>query len=394
MVTNAVPPTITKPASKIQYDRDFVVADPHIVYYDAVMQSPWNHDSGGHLPERDDWSTYRYTVKDIILGIATHRFNKNTRRLEIRAYFVGEHPIFKELEPTKAMMIVFCCQSYQSGGTMELFFEAGIPFDVRELIERHLSVIISGHEKLLPETITSRLFAALSNFSPEIQARIGAHEVALEMVCYNTYRGTWSSNHIKSLLHSGIPLRWIFKQRPDPLRNPLIYAHLINHLRAALLEEYAIHRLEDRQIGESLGKPIIRHDKEDQVWYIAETDELKIIDGESSLKIPDRTPFCIVPVIPHSTQAIYDNLQLDLARTQKKSVVGIPVVVVPMDFIYLDNRLRDAYIKRMFQGGAQLLVVGITVAQLLSEVELKLAVTAAQMDPDEMDMINVDRYPD
>ena len=81
----------------LQYETDFVVADPHIVYYDAVMHSPWNHNSGGHLPQREDWSTYRYTVKDIILGIATHRFNKNTRRLEIRAYFVGEHPLFKEL---------------------------------------------------------------------------------------------------------------------------------------------------------------------------------------------------------------------------------------------------------------------------------------------------------
>jgi len=394
MAVNVPTPPIAKPVSTIQYNRDFVVADPHIVYYDAVMQSPWNHDGGGHLPERDDWSTYRYTVKDIILGIATHRFNKNTRRLEIRAYFVGEHPIFKELEPTKAMLIVFCCQSYQSGGTMEIFFEAGIPFDVRELIERHLGIIISGHEQLLPENITSRLFAALSNFSPEIQARIIAHEVALEMVCYNTYRGTWSSNHIKSLLTSGISLRWIFKQRPDPLRSPLVYIHLINHLCAALLEEYAIHRLENRQIGESLGKPIIRHDKENQVWYIAETDELKIIDGESYLEIPVRTPFCLAPVIPHSVQAIYNNLHLDLARTQKISVVGVPVIVVPMDFIYLNSSLRDQYTQLVLQSGAQLLVVGMTVVQLLTEVELKLAVTAAQIDPDEVDIINVDRYPD
>jgi hypothetical protein len=65
-----------------------------------------------------------------------------------------------------------------------------------------------------------------------------------------------------------------------------------------------------------------------------------------------------------------------------------------MDFIYLPEPLRAEYTARVHRAGAQLLVVGLTTAQLLSEVELKLAVTAAQIDPDEVDAINVDRYPD
>ena len=65
-----------------------------------------------------------------------------------------------------------------------------------------------------------------------------------------------------------------------------------------------------------------------------------------------------------------------------------------MDFIYLPGPLQTEYRDRLYQAGAQLLIVGLTVAQLLSEVEFSLAITAAQMDPDEVDMINVDRYPD
>jgi hypothetical protein len=382
-----------RPSSPIQYDRDFVVADPHVVYYDAVMHSPWDHDGGGRLPERDDWSTYRYTVKDIILGIATHRFNKNTRRLEIRAYFVGEHPIFKELEPTKAMMIVFCCQSYQSGGSLELLFEHGIPFDVRELIECRLGIVISGHDQLLSKDITQQLFAALSDFSPEMQERITAQGVDIARVCYNTYRGAWAPNHIKSLIQRGIPLRWLFRQRPDPLLNPIVYTHLVSHLRAVLLEEYAVHCLEDRQIGESLGKRIVRIDEEDRVYYVSE-ETLRLIDDGSCLEIPADTRFCLVPIIPHSVRSIYDNLQVDVARAREVVPVGMPVLVVPMDFIYLPEPLRAEYTARVHRAGAQLLVVGLTTAQLLSEVELKLAVTAAQIDPDEVDAINVDRYPD
>ncbi len=383
----------TKQAPANQHDKEFVVADPHIVYYDAVMHSPWNHDGGGHLPERDDWTTYRYTVKDLILGIATHRFNKNNRRLEIRAYFVGEHPLFEELEPTKAMMIVFCCQSYQSGGSMELYFEHGIPFDIRELIERELHLALSGHEQRLEEGVTRRLFAALSKFSPEMQQRIKDQNVEIDLVCYNTYRGTWSPNHIKSLLQRGVSLRWLFKQRPNPLHQPIVYAQLIDHLRAALLEEYAVRRLEDRQLGESLGRHIRREDKPDRIYYEAD-DALRVIDGESHLDIPAKKPFSLFPLIPRSIRALYHIVKVDAERIRRLSLVEYPVIVVPMDFIYLPASRRTEYTHVLRQAGINLLVVGLTTAQLLAEAEISLAMTAAQIDPDEVDVINVDRYPD
>ena len=377
----------------LQYETDFVVADPHIVYYDAVMHSPWNHNSGGHLPQREDWSTYRYTVKDIILGIATHRFNKNTRRLEIRAYFVGEHPLFKELEPTKAMMIVLFCQSYQSGGALNIFFEHGVPFDFCRLIEDALGIVISGHERLIPSETGSRMFAALSSFAPQMQNRISAQDVDVDRVCFNTYRGTWAPNHIKSLLQRGIPLKWLFKQRPDPIRNPVIYGHLMNHLRAALLEEYAIRRLEDRQMGESLGNPVHREDEKISTFYWSEVD-LNITDDETTIEIPARERFCLIPVIPKSVRSIHIEMQSDLHRARKAKAIGKPILVVPMDFIYLNEGLQEAYRSAVLNSDAKLIVVGLTSAQLLSEAEFNLSVTSAQTDPDEVDIINVDRYPD
>lgn len=373
-------------------DSDFVVADPHVVYYDAVMNSPWTHE-GGRLPEHGDWSTYRYAVKDIILGVATHRYNKNNRRLEIRAYFVGEHPIFKELEPTKAMMIVFCCQSYQSGGSLDLFFERGVPFDVRTLIEDRLGLVVSGHTQLLQEELMRPLFAALSDFSPAMQARITAHDVGLEMVCYNAYRGTWSPNHIKGLVQRGISLRWLFKKHLDPLKNPLLYAHLVNHIRAVLLEEYAVRRLEDRPMGESLGKRIVRTDEDRHAFYTS-MEQLRVSGEEGNVDVLPGHPFCLIPLIPRSTQALYDRLETDLAAAQRFAPRGHPVVALPMDFIYLPPTLRADYAQRMSQSGVQWLVVGQTVAQLLSEVQLNLSVTASQVDADEVDSVNVDRYPD
>src|ERR1017187_4952448 len=81
----------------------FWVPDACTVFRDALSFTPWT-DEGGSLPQRGDWSTYRLASKDIILGVVTHRFNATTKSLDVRSYFSGEHPIFQELEPTRALM--------------------------------------------------------------------------------------------------------------------------------------------------------------------------------------------------------------------------------------------------------------------------------------------------
>jgi len=388
-------------ATAVPGKQPFVVADPHVVYYDAVLNSPWNQSEEGILPSRDDWSTYRYAVKDIIVGIATHRYNRQTRRLEIRAYFIGEHPIFRELEPTKAMMIVLCSQAYQSGGTMGLFFEQGIPFDVRQLIEHHLGEQISGHQLLLPQDLSIKLYATLSDFSPEMQARIEAEEVPVELVCFNTYRGTWSSNHIKSLIQRGVPLRWIFMNRPNPLQYPVIYAHLINHLRAVVMEEYAIHRLADRKMGVSTGKRIVRTDIDGEACYtskyvleIPDPQAESHFETDSFVRLERQERFCLVPIVSHSSYSIYNTLERDLVRAAEKAHIGRPIFVVPLDFIYLPDDVRSSYRATLGQAGYFLVVVGLTMSQLLAEVELNLAVTAAQIEDSEVESINADRYAD
>jgi hypothetical protein len=388
------------PASGGRDRQRFVVADPHVVYYDAVLNSPWNQSDEGRLPSRDDWSTYRYAVKDIIVGIATHRYNRQTRRLEIRAYFIGEHPVFRELEPTKAMMIILCSQAYQSGGTMELFFEQGIPFDVRQLIEYHLGEQIPGHRRLISGELSRRLYAALSDFSPEMQARIEA-EVPIELVCFNTYRGIWSSNHIKSLVQRGISLDWIFMSRPSPLRTPAIYAHLLSHLCAAITEEYALHRLANRKLGSSAGKQIVRTDEDGETYYtsdytleIPDPQVRSHFETDSFVRLERRERFYLVPIVPHSSHSIYYTLDRDLTRAKEKAHIGKPILVAPLDFIYLPDVARNSYRAAVEQASFFLLVIGLTMSQLLAEVEFKLTVTAAQIDDSEVESFNVDRYAD
>jgi len=122
---------------------------------------------------------------------------------------------------------------------------------------------------------------------------------------------------------------------------------------------------------------------------------LKVVDdGGSYVEIPQRARFCLFPLIPRSVRSLHYSLEDDLARIRELMLVGRLVFVVPMDFIYLPHSLRGEYRSGILRSGVQLPAVGVMIAQLLSEVELNLPVTAAQIDLDEVDIIKVDRYPD
>jgi hypothetical protein len=65
-----------------------------------------------------------------------------------------------------------------------------------------------------------------------------------------------------------------------------------------------------------------------------------------------------------------------------------------MDFVYASADHRSTAIEKMRKAGVDWLVVGQTMAQLFSEAEQKLAITAAQIDDDEVDARNVDLHTD
>jgi hypothetical protein len=370
----------------------FVVPDPDTVFRDALHFTSWT-DSGGSLPQRGDWSTYRLASKDLILGIVTHRFNATTRQLDVRAYFCGEHPIFEEFEPTRALIAMLLCQSYQTGNSLEINFEQGIPFDVRSLIERHLGRVVSGHETLLSEDITAPLFVSICGLSDRLQSQIQEQGLRIATVCYNVLRGAWSSLQVNTLLERGIPLSWLFRKAPNPIENPAPYLHLIQNLRAVLLEEYALKRLEDRQFGESTSKRIIALDGESFIRYLSER-LLEASADDISVNIPAGHPFTLVPVLLQTPESSIHALNVSLSRLTTADVDSRILALLPMDFVYAPADLRSQAKERMRAAGVDWLVVGQTMAQLFSEAEQKLAITAAQVDDDEVDARNVDLHTD
>ncbi len=373
-------------------DPPFIISDPCTVFRDALHYTSWT-EKGGSLPQREDWSTYRLASKDIILGVATHQFNSTSRRLDVRAYFCGEHPIFEELEPTRAMIAVLLCQSYQSGNSLEINFEHGIPFDVRALIERHLGKVISGHETLLTDEVTLPLFISICGLSKDLQSRLESQRVPIAAICFSIFRGTWSSLQVNALLERGIPLAWLFRRPPNAIHSPLPYYHLVQNLRAVLLEEYAIKRLENRQFGDSTSKRINAYSGEFFTGYVSDLP-LEASGDDSSVQIPARQPFLIRPILPLSPEASLDAVAKSLPSFSRLGNGWQPLIVLPMDFFYASGQGQKSCIANMRNAGIQWLIVGQTMAQLASEIDQKLAITAAQIDDDEVDAFNVDRHTD
>jgi len=373
---------------------EFLVPDPHIVYNDAVRHSPWIR--SGRLPQRDDWSTFRFAVKDVILGVATHRWNAPARRLDVRAWFVGEHPAFAEFEPTRALWAILASQAWQVGGRLAVRFEKGLPYDLRLLLEQRCGVEVSGHEEQLDEKTAHALYLACSELEVEAIERLRAEpEVSPEDVVFHTLRGTWTANQVRSMVGGRVPLRWVFAKHPDPWLETMSYLWLLRSLSLLLVEEYALARLVGRRLGVSAGRCIKRTGDLSRSLYESEErldiEGTDLVESDSCVAVPVASPVELIPVLGIGPDDLEAELRAQVGRLPTDAEA---ILAVPMDWLHLSSARRTQLRVEVRAKGAWLLVIGATLNQLAREAELKLSVTAADADESDVEVDNVRRYAD
>lgn len=351
-----------------------VVPDPHVVYQDAVFSSPWNFDDGAHLPQRDDWSTFRYAVKDVILGVATHRYDRASRRLEVRAYFSGEHPAYKTFEPTRIMFLVLSSQAWQVGRRMELYFKEGIPWDLRLYFEELLGERISGHVETIPHELASRLYVRLADVPSALVNSIEGR-ISPEHLCFHVFRGTWSERQVRGMWRRGVPLDWVFRARPDPIRDPFVYIHLLRHLSALVLEDHALARLSGREEGARPGLSF-RCGPDDEWLESPEPIALSGPDRLTFLAMSADEPFVLIPVLERTVQGAAVAVAEGAAAYPSRRLV----FTFPLDLLASTEAELKELSRLLDQMAAMRVIVGLTLLQLKTEVELNIAVTALQAD--------------
>lgn len=377
-----------KPASE---ETSTWVPDPYTVFRDALSFTSWTVE-GGSLPQRGDWSTYRLAAKDIILGVVTHRYNATTRSLDVRSYYCGEHPLFKALEATRALVVMLLCQAFQTGNSLQLNFEQGVPFDVRTLIEERTGTVVSGHTSVLSRGVTEPLFVNLSGISSQLEGLIKNQGVGVGTVCYQIFRGTWTTIQINALLDRKIPLAWLFGKTPHAVGNAVLYMHLVSHLCLVLLEEYALKRLENRQFGETTSRRVSVVEGTSPSTYVAE-QPLTLSSDDGFVDIPANSPFILVPMLFQTTAEAVQLIRGGVARLKRLPEGARGVLVLPMD-VFSDAVVGATSLELLRMAKADWLIVGQSMTQLYAEVDQKLAIAAEQIDENEVDEANVDKHTD
>ena len=111
------------------------------------------------------------------------------------------------------------------------------------------------------------------------------------------------------------------------------------------------------------------------------------------MQIAGGDPFVLLPLLIPTTAGAGRTIHEGMDRARRLPEDKRPLLVMPMDFLY-ETRAGINVADLLRDSGANWLIVGQTMAQLSAEVEQKLAITAEQMDENEVDASNVDRHTD
>ena len=169
----------------------------------------WHHQEGGKLPRTNVWRPYRFCVQDVVLGLTVLRHNRNTNHLEVDVFLTAAIPEYEEDSGARALTLLILSEAYKAGSTMHITFteqveEGRVPGELADLaatVGVTLERIADGF--LLPQEARS-LFAALTGFSPEVQAILehleGSGELSTALVCYAIHHGVWDRSEVEAVL--------------------------------------------------------------------------------------------------------------------------------------------------------------------------------------------------
>jgi hypothetical protein len=257
---------------------------------------------------------------------------------------------------------------------MDMHFKEGVPWDLRLYFEEMLGERISGHVESIPHELVSRLYVRLANLPLSLVESIQGR-ISPEHLCFHIFRGTWSERQVREMWRRGVPLDWVFRESPHPIRQPFAYIHLLCHLSASVLEDRALARLSGREEGARPGASL-RCEPDDERLQCSEPISLSGPDPLTLLALSAGDPFVLIPVL--------ERAPLGAAHAVSRAVSAYPsrrlVFAFASDVLTWTHAELQELSQLLDRIVAMRVVVGLTLLQLKTEVELNIAITALQAD--------------
>ncbi len=385
------------PVSRNEQDiqKALKVFEKHVLDYHNQFE--YDHAKGGKLPRNHNWRPYRYCIQDVVFGITVVKHNREFNYLEVDVFLTAEIPEYGPLAGAIALTSFLLSEAYKCGGTMEIRFteevEGGrVPQELQALAHRYGIEFSQVEKRCISSSEAKALYAALTNFSPDLQAVINQLEAEgrakMARACYIVNHGVWTKEQVEMIM--------LGSERPDSILSGktqphqwLLYQHDLLHSRATLLGGMLDRLLEQRI---RLTQDGVDYDMEDDVRDIATSFDGNLyakryfsedpvplpigwLDGtEREREIPPRTPFHVL-VRARDTADMQWNLSEDIRQAANHhQQTGEPTfLLLPHDFNDLPKEIRIQFTDDARRSQVGLLICPDTVLTFDTDAANKLA---------------------
>ena len=356
-------PEEPKTRSEGNIDHALRVFEKHVMAYHKEFE--YDHAKGGKLPRNHDWRPYRYCIQDVVFGITVVRHLRRANHLLVDVFLTAEIPEYESLAGARALASFLLSEAYKCGGTMEIEFtnevEGGhVPQVLQMLGERYGITFSHAAKGLISPAEAKALYAALTDFRPELRQRIEQMEergqVRLARACYVVHHGVWTKEQVEMIV--------LGSELPDSILGGMsqpyqwmAYQHDLLHSRAALMGAMLDRLLEQRV---RISEDGIEFDLEDDLRrlevsfegnlyakrYFSE-DPIPLPPGwlhedQREHEVPARTAFHVL-VRARDAADLQSHLPGDigLAGSHHQETGEPAFVLVPHDFQDLAEEKRD-----------------------------------------------------
>jgi hypothetical protein len=259
-------PSTPVPRNEQDIQKALKVFEKHVLHYHDQFQ--YDHATGGKLPRNHDWRPYRYCIQDVVFGITVVRHLQEANCLQVDVFLTAEIPEYDPLAGAVALTSFLLSEAYKCGGTMEIRFtrEVGqVPQELQALAGRYDIDFKQAENGRIEANEAKALYAALTEFSPELQTRINeleqAGKVKMARACYVVHHGVWTKEQVEMIVLGSENPDSILGGQTQPHQRHLYYHDLL-HTRAALLGGMLDRVLVQRERVSDAG---IEYDMEDDV---------------------------------------------------------------------------------------------------------------------------------
>jgi len=393
-LTNCLVATLPEtPAAPVPFERTWAHFEEHVRTYN--QRHHYDHAQGGKLPRNHEWRPYRYCIQDVVFGVTVVRHHREDNCLEVDVFLTADVPAYGPLAGARALAHFLPSEAYKCGGTMELRFtpqvEGGrVPQELCDLAA-HYGLTFAGQAagRIAPAEAKA-LYAALTDFSPALRARLAdlesAGRIKLARACYVVNHGVWTREQIELIAFGS--------ERPDSILGGMarpsqrhLYYHDLCHARAALLADMLTRLLLQRErvadsgatydMEDDLRALAVEFDADAYAQVYRSDDDVPVpwLHGQERRQdVPGGMAFNVLirardaaDMLLHLAADVKQAADLRL-RTRRPTLL-----LVPRDFNALPDAARDRLLEQIRAAQIGLLVCPEEVATFDAEAAQRLA---------------------